>query len=266
MPEGHVVHRHAKALAEAFLNTKIRVSSPQGRFADQAELVSGRRLVETRAVGKQLFIGFDNLLAIRVHLGIYGKWNFHSLKEDGEPEVWGQVRARLAGSKVVADLRGPTVCEVITLDQVEEVIQKLGPDPLNPDPKHFEQKRFIERAISTKAPIAAILMNQNILGGIGNVYRAELLFRARLDPMTPGNSLSEAKLKEIWEDAKSLLRIGFKTGVMLTRDDFRKVSSAKEDRHFVYKREGLPCRECGKKVSLSILMGRKLYWCPSCQK
>ena len=73
MPEGHSVHRTANKLAELFLDSKLKISSPQGRFAEQATLVSGRKLVESSAIGKQLFLGFDNKLTIRVHLGIYGK-------------------------------------------------------------------------------------------------------------------------------------------------------------------------------------------------
>ena len=109
-------------------------------------------------------------------------------------------------------------------------------------------------------------MNQAVISGIGNVYRAELLFRAGLSPNKTGNKVSEHKLLAIWDDAVNLMKIGVKTGLMLTREGFLKGRVLLEDRYNVYKREGLPCWQCGKKVKLELFYGRKLYWCNSCQR
>lgn len=264
MPEGHSVHRTALQFNKLFLKSKLTVFSPQGRFSSDAKKISGRKLVEASAVGKQLFLGFDNDLTIRVHLGIYGKWNFYPVPLTSAPEVWGQVRARFGSSSAAADLRGPTVCEVIDSQAVAKVLTRLGPDPLNPQSGEAAIT-FIARVQSSKAPIAALLMNQSVISGIGNVYRAELLFRSGINPKLMGQKLSEQQLMVIWEDAVRLMRIGVKKGIMLTRDDHLtgKVSAA--DRYFVYKREGLPCRVCGKKIAVEEFMARRLYWCPSCQ-
>jgi formamidopyrimidine-DNA glycosylase len=102
------------------LGSKVKIISPQGRFESDAKLVSGRKLMESTAVGKQLFLGFDNDLTIRIHLGIYGKWNFYQVPIAKAPDVWGQVRARFGVSTASADLRGPTVCEVIDQDGVNQ--------------------------------------------------------------------------------------------------------------------------------------------------
>lgn len=266
MPEGHSIHRVANRFRSDYVGDKVKVISPQGRFEAESKLVSGRVLVESKAVGKQLFLGFDNELTIRIHLGIYGKWNFYSAPISKAPEVWGQVRARFGTPKVSSDLRGPTVCEVIDELAVSAILKRLGPDPLNPDPSGVESLKFVSKVRSSKMPIGAALMNQAVISGIGNVYRAELLFRAGLNPKTPGELLSEKQVISIWDDAVKLMRIGVKRGVMLTRDDYLTGKVLLQDRYFVYKREGLPCRVCNKKVQMEEFLARKLYWCPKCQK
>jgi endonuclease-8 len=266
MPEGHSVHRTANKFSKLFVGSKLKISSPQGRFAEQASLVSGRVLVQSSAIGKQLFLSFDNKLTIRVHLGIYGKWNFYEVPLSKAPDIWGQVRARFGSNAASADLRGPTVCEVIDASEVLTTMNRLGPDPLRPDPSGKQGLRFVSKVIHSAAPIGSLLMNQAVISGIGNVYRAELLFRSGISPHKPGNRVSEKAMLEIWDEAVRLMKIGVKTGLMLTRDDFLKANVPIEDRYFVYKREGLPCRQCGKKVKLELFYGRKLYWCNSCQR
>lgn len=262
MPEGHTVHRIADEFNRLFAGKPVTVDSPQGRFTD-ARLVSGRNLDEATAVGKQMFLHFDGGAIVRIHLGIYGKWRFH---RDGAPEVIGQVRARFMSGANVAELRGPTICEVIADEQYREVLERLGPDPLNPDPKGQERERFVLRASNSKTPIGLLLMNQEVISGVGNVYRAELLFRAKVDPHRPGNSVSTRKLREIWNDSVALLQVGVRHGVMITRDEFLDADPGKSDRNFVYKREGQKCRNCSRKVVLEVIGGRKLYRCPGCQR
>jgi endonuclease-8 len=267
MPEGHTVHRTANQFNEYFAGNPLNVSSPQGRFTESARLIDGRNLVEARAIGKQMFLLFDNDLTLRIHLGIYGKWNYHQHKgsETEFPEPVGQVRARFSNALAAADLRGPTVCEVISAEEVIHVEQRLGPDPLNSNPKNREAERFIERVLKSKTSIGLQLMNQDVIAGIGNVYRAELLFRAGISPHVPGNSLSREQLQAIWDDSVKLLKVGVATGVMITRDELFKKRPKKADRYFTYKREGLPCRVCGTHISIELLANRKLYWCAGCQ-
>lgn len=264
MPEGHTVHRTANQFNKIFAGNSVVVESPQGRFRDGAENISGQTLVNARAIGKQMFLEFNNDLTLRIHLGIYGKWSF--MNHDGElPEPMGQVRARFSNQASFADLRGPTVCEVITQHEVKAVEQRLGPDPLNPNPRGAEMNRFIHRLTKSKTPIGLALMNQEVISGIGNVYRAEILFRAGINPHTPGTQVSIEQLTQIWNDSVQLLKVGVKTGFMITRDELFTKRPKKDERNFVYKREGLPCRKCGTNISIEIMAARKLYWCVSCQ-
>ena len=269
MPEGHTVHRSAKQFVDAFLARPVRVDSPQGRFSASAELIDGSILKRAKAVGKQLFLEFDNGYTLRIHLGIYGKWRWHRVEQ--LPEPIGEVRARFwaeakDGSGLrVAELRGPTACELLDSEQVAATKSKLGPDPIHPDPAGEERERFVKRILKSKKAIGLLLMDQAVVSGIGNVYRAELLFRAGINPMTPGCELRVEVVNDLWADAVKLLAVGVRTGVMITRDEFLKKDPGKAKRHFVYKREGQPCRICETSISIALLAGRKLYWCANCQ-
>ena len=262
MPEGHSVHRTAKQFQKLFVGQSTVVTSPQGRFSD-AEIISGQKLVKSEAWGKQLLLHFETA-AVRVHLGIYGKWGFKHF-EDAPPEPYGAVRARFVANQEVVDLRGPTACEITPFSEIPALFERLGPDPLRPDPKNQSQERFVRKVLSRKVSIGQLLMDQSVLAGVGNVYRAELLFRAGVNPYTPGNQLTEQIVAGIWTDVVDLMPLGVKTGLMLTRDGYLKGRPKKDDRYNVYKREGLPCHSCGQSISIALLQARKLYWCSKCQ-
>ncbi len=264
MPEGHIVHRIADDLNRHFAGKSLNVESPQGRFSTDAKAVSGQRLTRALAVGKQLFLEFENDLTLRIHLGIYGKWQFHESTQ--LPAVVGQVRARFSHGNVYVDLRGPTVCEVIDHDTAIAVRRRLGPDPLNANPRKAESQRFIQKVCKSPSAIGLLLMNQEVISGIGNVYRAELLFRAGIEPHTPGSQLSLEQTQSLWNDSVKLMRVGAKTGFMITRDHLFNGHPSKEDRNFVYKREGQPCRKCKSPISIELMAARKLYWCAGCQR
>jgi len=332
MPEGHSVHRIARQFDRNFVGREVLASSPQGRFAEGASVLNGREAVEVRAVGKQMFLAFDGDVWLRVHLGMYGAWDFageieidptiasangrmgqtnqrgtdldlvmddagenslssigaprrarvhvrmseqtrglgDDVTDDWPPPIVGQVRLRLLTSVTSADLRGPTACELQSPDEVQATIAKLGPDPLVDDLATGEE-RFVAAVRRKPTPIGLLLMDQSVVSGIGNVYRAELLYRALLDPHTPGKLVPEELVREIWRDWARLLVIGVETGQMMTMDDldpkaYRRAMASRDDRHWVYHRAGLPCRVCGTEIVLEEMGARKLYWCPNCQK
>ncbi len=258
MPEGHTVHRTANHFKKNFAGQIVSVSSPQGRFSD-SKLIDGSKLIEAKAVGKQLFLQFEPAI-LRIHLGIYGKWQFTRPEELPEPK--GAVRARFVANGQLADLRGPTACELLSKEQYLQVLNRLGPDPL--DPK-ADTRHFVEKVARSGVSIGQLLMDQSVISGIGNVYRAELLFRANLNPHTPGKLVPREVVEALWLDAVALMPLGVKTGFMLTREGFMKAKTKKDERYYVYKREGLACRECGNLISIELMATRKLYFCSSCQ-
>jgi endonuclease-8 len=258
MPEGHTVHRTANHFKKHFVGEQVLVTSPQGRFSD-SKLVTGTKLLAAQAIGKQLFLKFEPAI-LRIHLGIYGKWQFSQVTELPDPK--GAVRARFVSGSNLADLRGPTACELLTKEQYLQVLSRLGPDPLD---SSADMARFVDKVGRSSVSIGQLLMDQSVISGIGNVYRAELLFRANLNPHTPGKLVPREVVEAIWNDAAELMPLGVKTGFMLTRDGFLKAKTKKDDRYYVYKREGLSCRECGNLISIEVMATRKLYFCAACQ-
>ena len=180
------------------------------------------------------------------------------------------MRVRLLTERAVADLRGPTACEVLDANQVERQLAKLGPDPMH-DASKAAEDRFVAAVRKTVTPIGLLLMDQSVVAGIGNVYRAELLFRARLNPYTPGRDVPIPTLRKVWRDWAHLLEIGVRTGQMMTRDDlatdedYRRALASRDDRYYVYKRTGLPSRRGRGTVVMEEIGGRNLYWAPGWQ-
>ncbi len=255
MPEGHSVQRTANDFNKKFKGKVVRVDSPQGRFTAEAKLIDGQVLVRAKAIGKQLFLTFDNGLTCRVHLGIYGKWRFI---QGIDKVMFGQVRARFYNEEFLADLRGPTICEVIDKKAVKVIENRLGPDPTNSDPRGLQKQRFIERVQNSSSPIGILLMNQEVVSGIGNVYRAEILFRAQISPHALGKSLSLEQITDLWSDSVKLMKVGVATGFMTTREDRLKKRTKKADRNYVYKREAQKCLRCGGLVAIELMATRKL--------
>lgn len=267
MPEGHTLHRLARAHQRRFGGRPVTVSSPQGRFASSAALVDGRVLRRAEAYGKHLFHRYGPDLVVHVHLGLYG--TFSEAPVPCEPPR-GQVRMRLVGETHWADLRGPTACELLRDDEVTAVRARLGPDPLRRD---ADPERAWSRISRSRSPMAVLLMSQDVIAGIGNVYRAELLFRHGLDPMLPGRSLGRQRWDGLWADLVALMRDGVRRGRIDTvRQEHSPAATGRpprQDRHggevYVYRRAGQPCLVCGTVLPGTELAGRNLYWCPVCQ-
>jgi endonuclease-8 len=188
------------------------------------------------------------------------------------------------------ELRGPTDCSIYSEAKWKQLLERLGPDPLNASEKGDGLERALLRIGKSKKPIAALLMDQAVIAGLGNIFRAELLYRARLNPFVAGKEVPEATLRAIWKDAGALMRAGMiDRRIVTTRAEDRpshtdraasedrrshsgkaaKVVAApvvtKEELHYVYRRNGKPCFVCGTKVMLREMEGRNLFWCPGCQ-
>ncbi|MFJ5957087.1 Fpg/Nei family DNA glycosylase [Paenarthrobacter sp. NPDC092416] len=294
MPEGHSVHRLARQFQDVFGGRRLEVSSPQGRFTAGAALLNGHTMVEAMAHGKQMFLRFDHDTFLHVHLGLYGAWNFggdssfsgassigaprrigerESASIPGEdeyagpPAPVGAVRVRLVSEHGWADLRGATTCAAITSAEAAAVFGRLGPDPLRNLPG--DRDEFVRRLRRRKTAVALLLMDQSVMAGVGNIYRAEVLFRKRVDPWTPGNAIDAGTAGLLWDDAVAAMSDGVRDGRIVTTPPSMWTEGATTapdaDAHFVYKRDGLPCRACGTVVGLTEIGARKLYWCPGCQ-
>jgi endonuclease-8 len=299
MPEGNEVHRWAERHTAAFAGRKVNVlPGPNNRFHD-AHLLDGKKLMKVHAVGKHLGYEFPGELYLHVHLGRFGDFT----EGCGPlPEVKGLLRAVMqrAGSGKASrsvkgqphnltcakddgtqpfppedvdwwELRGPTDCSVYDATKWQALLARLGPDPLADEPGgHDDPKRAFEKILKSKTSIGELLMDQAVLSGIGNIYRAELLFRHRVNPFTPGDAMELKTLKAIWKDSIPLLKAGMvdRRIVCTERKDrpSKKTPAERGEEHYVYRRHGKPCFVCGETVVRKDVAGRTLYWCPADQK
>lgn len=275
MPEGHTLRRLADDLNEAFGGSVVRTLSPQGRFASEAAAIDGSVLVRAESAGKHLFLEFDadgpawpaNI--VHIHLGLIGGFAIRPYA-GSVPEPVGQVRLRVVNDRAVADLRGATHCALIAATTREEVLARLGPDPLKAD---ADPTRAWQRIKSSDRAIGDLLMDQSVLAGVGNVYRAEVLFRHRIHPLRPGRTLRQAQFQAIWDDLVELMAIGVQRNRIDTvRDEHTPEAMGREPRRddhggevYVYRRTGQPCLVCGAAVRTETLAGRNSFWCPRCQ-
>ena len=243
-------------------------------------------LDSAEAWGKQMFLRFAGPVWLRVHLGLYGGWRFTGtglsgvgrrtrkadLDADGDeaPAPRGAVRLRLEAGRRIADLSGPTACELLSAEGKQAATDKLGPDPLRPDGRPGKAWDVIH---ASRMAVGLLLMRQEVIAGIGNIYRAELLFRARIDPHKPGRDLTRAQWDGLWRDTRALLRDGVRDGAIITtRPKDRPPGTAVvgrrmrgDARSYVAHRAGEACRICHNPVQAEDMGGRRLYWCPVCQ-
>jgi DNA-formamidopyrimidine glycosylase len=249
----------------------VRASAIQDRFAAGVAMLDGSTVTSTDAWGKHLFVhaapaGGRAPVWLHVHLGLYGKF----LHGKGTPAApWGQLRLRLEGEQGWADLRGATACELLDEEGRGRVIGRLGADPLR---KQADGESSWQRISRSRTAIGALLMDQSVVAGIGNVYRAEVLFRHGIDPHRPGRELAADEWAALWGDLQVLMRAGVRAGKIITirpedRPRGRRTASTvrREDSHYVYRRTGEPCRICGTPVVSEVMVARNLYRCPQCQ-
>ena len=269
MPEGHTLFRLARDLTDAFAGGPVGVSSPQGRFAADAALLDGHVLLGAESAGKHLFVEFPGEQYVHVHLGLIGRLDV--LPHDGTaPLPTGQVRLRLVSETHYADLRGATRCDLVGADRRAAVLEGLGPDPLRPD---AEPERAWRRISRSNRALGDLLMDQAVLAGVGNVYRAEVLFRNRLHPLRPGRTLRRRQFDAVWSDLVELMAEGVRLGRIDTvRPEHTPEAMGRPPRvddHggevYVYRRTGQDCLVCGTAVRTEVLVGRNLFWCPRCQ-
>lgn len=244
MPEGHTLHRLARRHQKRFGRKPVIVSSPQGRFEDGAAAVSGRVLRRADAWGKHLFHHYDGGEVVHVHLGLYGTFTEAELPLD---EPVGQVRMRMIGA-------------------VDDIVARLGPDPLRAD---ADPGLAWTRIAKSRRTIGALLMDQTVIAGVGNVYRSELLHRHHIDPFRPGTDIDADEFAAMWTDLVALMKVGVRRGKIVAirpEDDHGAPAYGPgRPRTYVYRRAGDPCRACGTTVRTAQLEARSVFWCPSCQ-
>jgi endonuclease-8 len=240
MPEGDALRRAAERLS-VLEGEVVAVETPHPRAAalGLAARLDGRRLERVEAVGKNLLLTFEGGVVLRSHLRMRGRWH---VRQPGTPRT-GRPWLVLRGAEHEALLwNGPV------LELGRGRVGRLGPDILS-DPPDINGMVARLRAYASERQIGEALLDQRLVAGIGNMWRAEALFRARVSPWRRISELDDTAIAEVLAQASQAMR---------------------EPRgpRLVYRRSGRPCRRCGATI-LSRRQGdtaRTAYWCPGCQE
>jgi endonuclease-8 len=264
VPEGHTIHRIARDHGALLAGRPVSVASPQGRFSDSASRLDGRVLDGIEPYGKHLFYDWGDGDVVHVHLGLFGKYRVHRHPGAAPPPPVGAVRMRLATDEVTVDLAGPTDCSLGTPGDRDAIVARLGPDPLRRD---ADPKAFVNRVTRSRAPIGGLLLDQSVVAGVGNVYRAEALFVHGIHPTTPGRSLDPAEAGALWDTVGAMLRQGVKDNriVTVSREELGKPRSRVTRAEATYAYKQSTCRRCGSTIERFELANRTAYACPTCQ-
>lgn len=265
MPEGHTIHRAARLQSRRFGGEVVSATSPQGRFAEGAARIDGQKLEGVTAHGKHLFYDWSGGDILHVHLGLFGRFRVFA---DNPPPPTDGTRLAWEASTGTLYLAGATIVDLIDPEQREAVASRLGPDPLGRE--RGQGSEFTRRLARRSVPIGAALLDQKAVAGIGNVYRAELLFLTGIDPAVPARELDPAQADRLWVETVKQLRLGEKSGRIVTVDPTEVGARSRNDlrrdeRLYAYKRDGQPCRRCGTEIRNTEMGGRTIWWCPSCQ-
>ncbi len=268
MPEGHTIHRLALDHTKDLGGQTLKVSSPQGRMAQGAELIDGTVLARIDAYGKHLFYRFgdkrpERAVTVHVHLGLFGKFTRH---KHPAPPPRDTVRMRMESAAVAVDLTGPTDCRVIDPDEEQIIRNRLGPDPIRTD---ADPEKAWARLSKRKSTIGEALMDQKVMAGVGNVYRAESLFVHSIHPNRAANSIDRYEFDALWSTIVAMLRQGVKDKRIITvqGDELAGFGPRSKVRGkeavYVYKKDN--CLRCDTPIDRWDLAGRWAYACPTCQ-
>ena len=243
MPEGDALHRAARRL-QPLVGETLEVETPHPRAAATrvAEHLDGRRLESVEAIGKNLILRFEGGLVLRSHLRMTGRWTIRERGTRSRGRPWLVLR----GTAREAALWGGPVLELNA-----RAALRLGPDILAQPPDFDRMVAGLRRADQGRA-VGEALLDQRLIAGIGNVWKAESLWRARVSPWRPLAEVTDAELRAVLGEAARLMR--------------RSLDGGRHERA-VYRAAGRPCPRCSTLIE-SRGQGdanRTAYWCPSCQ-
>jgi endonuclease VIII len=243
VPEGDSLHRAARRL-QALVGETVEVETPHPRAAATgvADRLDGRRLESVEAVGKNLVLRFEGGLVLRSHLRMSGRWTVRERGAGSRGRPWLVLRG---GAREAVLWGGPV------LELNARAVRRLGPDILG-RPPDFEGMVAHLRAVDQRTAVGEGLLDQRLVAGIGNLWKAEALWRARVSPWRALADVSGDELRGVLAEAARLMR--------------RSVDGGGEARS-VYRAAGRPCPRCSTPVqSWGQGDGNRIaYWCPSCQ-
>jgi endonuclease VIII len=253
VPEGDVVWYTARRLHDALAGRKLTRSDfrvPRFATAD----LTGSTVTEAASRGKHLLIRTDDGLTVHTHLRMDGSWRVTPAVEPVRESH--RIRLILANDSWRAVGYQLGVVELLRTRDEDRVVGHLGPDLLGPDWDAAEAVRRLKEAPAR--PVAEALLDQRNLAGIGNLYKAEVLFIRGVSPWAPVQEAGD--LHELVELARQLLDANKDRVTQVTTG-----SAGRGAETWVYGRKGRPCRRCGTPIRAEGQADRITYWCPRCQ-
>jgi endonuclease VIII len=259
VPEGDTVWLAGRRLHQTLAGQRLTATDfrvPQLATTD----LSGREVREVASRGKHLLIRIEPDLTLHTHFLMDGEWHLyrHGTRWRGGP-AW-QVRVVLATAGWDAVGYRLPVVDLLPTAEEDRVVGHLGPDLLGPDWDVAEAVRRL--TAQPERPIGEALLDQRNLAGIGNLYKAEVLFLSGVHPWAPVGEVAD--LPGMVELARRLLLLNRDRPAQVTTGDPRRGRQ-----HWVYDRDGKPCRRCGTPLARGMQgeppRSRAAYWCPSCQ-
>lgn len=259
MPEGHTIFRMASDHRRWLAGQTTIVLSPQGRFQSEADRLSGSKLVDVDSHGKHLFYRWSGNRVVHIHLGLYGKFKKY---DNPSPQPRGAVRMRVIGREITVDLNGPNQCDLISPAEALAIRGRLGEDPIKED---ADPEKVWSRIQRSRKTIGAALLDQGLVAGIGNIYRAEILFICRIHPERLCSELTSSEFESIWNESVQLLRLGAeKNRIMTVRaGDPLSARDGGLRRFHVYKQS--ECPACRRSIFYWQSANRTIYACDACQ-
>ena len=273
MPEGDTIHRTAATLQRAIggqIVTRFESILPTLTRVDADAPLRGRTVERVEARGKHVLIWFSGDLVLRTHMRMNGSWHIYRPGERWQrPHRDMRIVIETAGMHAIAFT--VPVAELVTARELESepLVRDLGPDPLSED---FSADEAIARIQARgDIEIADALLDQTAIAGIGNVFKSEVLFGARVNPFMKASELTREQLAEIVAVAMRFMRANVVSDVAsgFSRTSMRRTTGRADPsaRLWVYGRGGQPCRRCGTPISRRKQgpYARSTYWCEGCQ-
>jgi endonuclease-8 len=271
MPEGPEIRRAADRVGAAIEGQVAdAVFFAFDRLKPFERELTGRRIEEVTTRGKAMLTRFGGGLSVYTHNQLYGRW--YVMRDGRLPKTGRQLRFSVRAGDRRALLYSASEIEV--LDRKAELthpyLSRLGPDVLSEGPTAEDLVARLDEPRFRGRQLAALLLDQGFVAGLGNYLRAEILFEARIHPRRRARDCTDEERRRLAGRVIALTRRTYRTrGITLSPSRVAELKAAGAPRScyrfWVYGRPGEPCRVCGQKVEVKSIGGRKCFWCLSCQ-
>lgn len=261
MPEGDTIFRTATSMRKWIEGREVTAVRTKVRGL-QLERITGTTVEAVEPRAKHLLIRFSNKLVLHTHMRMTGSWHLYTTGERWKKPQWQAKLSIDCGDRQIVCFNAPVVELLMPSDErAHRSLQGLGPDVLG----DYDQVEMLRRARAADQDtlIGELILDQRVVGGIGNIYRCESLFMERIDPYLTTADVTDEQLTRVVETARRLMRLNAGVG----GDKGRVFEAGGPDRPWVYNRTRRACRVCGSPIKAGRLgkQARDVYWCPQCQ-